>query len=659
MLLPNRRARWSVWAAITMLLAGVMLVGAPTGSAEPPTRLGTYVVDTAEALDPAQFDDVRSAVDQLYGNQQIRLWIVYVRDFDGLGPQVWAERTATQSGFGKRDLLLAVGTQTRDYWLYGVLPSSVSDSELDGLLTNDVEPALRESKWAEAGIATATGLDSAMRGSGGISVRTLLIVALLIALVVGGLVLYSRKRRKDKNTAELRAARQLDPDNSVALGALSLDVLQVRSREVLVEIDNAIRTSGEELDLATGEFGATAVTPFSTALTHAKTAASKAFSIRQQLDDDIPETPDQQRTMLVDLIGTVGRADRELDAQVAEFDAMRDLLINAADRLAALTRDMVELTGRAPVSETELARLTTTYPASVLAPIHDNVRMARERITFAEQNIDNGRAALAQPVGKQGGAVAAIRAAESAIGQARTLLDAVDNAAANIQQATDGLPAALQELRADIDTAKTLASYGGPESVIAIAAAEAAVAKAMADASSDPLDAFHAAVAADAELDRVNATATDRKLAAEDLRRRLERTLTDARSRLSAATDYITTRRGGVDANARTRLSEAQRNLDTAQRLDATDPAQALANAQAAADMAGRALQEAQASVRAWESSRAPSGTAQAGAVLGGILIDGLLRGAAGGSRSGSGGYRAGSFGGSSGSRRTSRGGRF
>ncbi|WP_169812339.1 hypothetical protein, partial [Nocardia xishanensis] len=65
-------------------------------------------------------------------------------------------------------------------------------------------------------------------------------------------------------------------------------------------------------------------------------------------------------------------------------------------------------------------------------------------------------------------------------------------------------------------------------------------------------------------------------------------------------------------------------------------------------------------SVRSWEASRPPSGGAQAGAVLGGILLEGLLRGAAGGMRHGSGGgYRPGSFGGSSGSRRVSRGGRF
>ncbi|MFC9436723.1 TPM domain-containing protein [Nocardia sp. NPDC057030] len=659
MSLPNRVACWTSRVLLGVLFAGAVLVGAPAGVAETPLRMDTYVVDSARALSGGQVDRVRSAVDELYADQQVRLWVVYVHDFGGLGPQAWAEQTAAKSGFGSRDLLLAVATQDRSYWFYGELPSGVSDSELNSLLTRDVEPALRDGRWADAGVETADGVQSAMRG-GGVNVAFLLVVGVLIVLVVGGLVLFARKRRRDRAKAELAVAREVDPDNSTALGTLSLEALHARSREALVEIDNAVRTSAEELELATGEFGATATLPFTTALDNAKAAASKAFSIRQRLDDDIPETPDEQRTLLVDLIGTVGRADRELDAQVAEFDAMRNLLINAGDRLDGLTRDLVELKGRLPASQAELSRLTAAHPASVLAPIQDNATMAGERITFAEQNIDAGRAALTQPVGKQGGAVAAIRSAEAAVGQARTLLDGIDNASANIQQARDGLPAVLDELRRDIASATELSGYGGQELAAAIATAQTILDQAAAAATADPLDAFHDAVAADGDLDRAIAAATDRKLAAEDLRRRLDQALTDARARVGAASDYITTRRGGIDAEARTRLSEAQRNLDAAQQQSTTDPAQALTSAQSAADLAGRALRAAQASVRAWETAQPVSGSSQAGAVLGGILIDGLLRGAAsGGRRSGSDGWSAGSYGGSSGSRRISRGGRF
>ncbi|TQM25721.1 TPM domain-containing protein [Nocardia bhagyanarayanae] len=654
---PKRRVRWSTRVVVGLLLLATALIGAPTGTAEPPSRMDTYVEDSAGVLDDGQMDRVQAAVDRLYDDRRVRLWIGYVRDFDGLGAEAWAERTAAASGFGTRDLLLAVATGSRDYWFYGDLPAGVSDGELDQLLTNEVEPALRDGDWAAAGVRTADGLNSAM-SAGGVSLRTLLIPALVVAAALGALLLYTRKRRRDRSRAELEAARKVDPDDSAALAALPLEALHERSREVLVELDNAVRTSAEELELAVGEFGATAATPFTTALDNAKTAAAKAFAIRQRLDDDIPETAEDQRRLLIELIGIVGRADRELDGRVAEFDAMRDLLIDAPARLDALTRDLVDLTGRVPASEAELTRLTAAHPASVLAPIRDNTAMARERIAFAEQNVDAGRAALTRPVGEQGAAVGAIRAAEGAIGQARTLLDAVDNAATTIQQARDGLPAALDELRKDIDAATELVAFGGAELEAATVSARQALDKASAAADADPLNAFHDAVAADGDLDRAIAAATDRKLAAEDLRRRLDQALTDARARVAAASDYLTTRRGGIDANARTRLSEAQRNLDAAQRLGGTDPGQALRHAQAAADLAGRALQEAQASVRAWEASRPPSGGAQAGAVLGGILLEGLLRGAAGGYRTG-GGYRPGSFGGSSGSRRVSRGGRF
>jgi chromosome segregation ATPase len=663
----DRRTGQRTRALIGAVIAALVVLCAPDALAEPPSRMGPQVVDSAGVLSASDEGQVLDAVDTLYSDHQVKLWVVYVRDFASMAPREWADRTSTLSGFSDRDLLLAVAVDDRGYWLHGTLPEGVSDSELDSLLAGSVEPALREQKWAQAAIDTAEGIGAAMRG-GGVGWGVLILIGLAVIVAAGALMLFSRKRRGDRDRAELATARELDPTDSAALARLSLPTLHALSRERLVEIDDAVRTSAEELTLATSEFGDTAVTPFRSALDAARAATAKAFTIRQQLDDAIAETPDQQRAMLIELIATAGKADRELDSQVADFDAMRDLLIDAPARLDTLTRDIVELTARMPGSEAELTRLGSTYPPSVIAPIHDNVRMAQERITFAEHNIDSARTALTQPVGQQGGAVAAIRAAEGAIGQARTLLDAVDQAATNIQQARDGLPAALDELRADLSSAKSLTEFGGADLVAAVSSATAALNTANAD--SDPLGTFHTAVTADAELDRAIAAASDRKLAVEDLRRRLDRTLTDAAARIDAASSFIATRRGGVDAQARTRLSEAQRHLDEARALAGSDLERALVSAQTAADLGGRAMQQAQANVRAWETRQPMSGGgSQTGAVLGGILVNELLRGAmSGGSRrggfgggygGGGGGYRPGSFGGSSGSRRVSRGGRF
>ncbi|WP_067697122.1 TPM domain-containing protein [Nocardia jejuensis] len=656
---------------LTGFLVALSLLGgrAAPASAEQPERLPSYVTDKAGVLREGQLAQLQAEIDSLYSKDHERLWIVYVRNFGGLNSTAWGERTAQQSGFGDRDVLLSVAVDDGEYAFTGSAPSSVSDKELDSLLFDKVEPRLRDKDWSGAGVATANGLSAAMNDSGGgTSVRIVLLLIAVVALVVFGIWMWSRNRRGRRTRAELNAARKTDPTDTKALTALPLAALDTRSKEILVDADNAIRTSDEELRLATDEFGATATASFTAALQAAKNALAKAFSIRQQLDDDIPETPDQQRSMLVELISTCGRADRELDAKVTEFDSMRDLLINAGERLDALTRDVVDLTTRVPRSETTLAELVSAQPASVLAPIHDNVGMAKERIAFAEKSIQDGRDAVAKPVGRQGAAVAAIRGAESAVEAARTLLNAVDTAATDIEQARAGLPGIIEELRRDLATADGLTQHGGPELTAAAAAARNALDLASANGQANPLGTFQQSVAADTTLDNAIAAATDRKLADEESRRRLEQAMTAARTQINAAADFISTRRGGVDAEPRTRLAEAQRSLEQAQQLSAGDPTQALQFAQRAVELGSRALQTAQASVQEWQAlqQRQTGGGSQAGAVLSGVLIDGMLRGMGSGYRGGGGGfgggggsYGPGSFGGSDGSRRISRGGRF
>ncbi len=649
-------------AALVSIVIGLVLGCCGPAVAEEPTRLDTYITDTAQVLDDSQRDTVRASLDALYTSHRERLWVVYVRDFGGLDPRTWGERTAQASGFGDRDVLLSIATADRSYAFTGALPPSVSESELNSLLTDQVEPRLRNAQWADAAIATADGLSTAMGDSGGVGIWPLIVITLIVLGVIGTVLGYSRLRRRARGRAEAEAARAVDPTDAAALTRMRPDLLDARSAQVLVDTDNAIRDSAEELRLATDEFGATATAPFAAALEAAKQAMAHAFSIRQRLDDDIPETPDERRDLLVELISTCGRADAELDAKVSEFDAMRDLLIDAPQRLDALTRDVVDLTVRVPGAQDTLRRLLAAQPESVTAPVRDNVTMAQERIGFAEQTIEQGRRAAAQPVGRQGGVVAAIRGAEAAVTAARALLDAVDTAETDITQARAGLPAAVAELERDLETASGLTEHGGAELAAAVVGARTALDTARGTGEADPLGTFQRAVAADNALDRAVAAAGERTFAADQLRRRLDQAMTAAQAQVRAAGDFIDTRRGGIDATPRTRLAEAQRNLARAQTLSATDPQSALDAAQQAAELATRALSAAQADVRDWQARQPVSGTSQAGAVLGGILIDSLLRGAGSGYRNrpmGGTNWGPASFGGSGGSRRISRGGRF
>lgn len=138
-----------------------------------------------------------------------------------------------------------------------------------------------------------------------------------------------------------------------------------------------------------------------------------------------------------------------------------------------------------------------------------------------------------------------------------------------------------------------------------------------------------------------------------------------ARASIQAADDFITTRRGAVGAEARTRLAESKRRFE--QGAAEPDPIAALEHMQAAdalSDQANALAQQDEARTR--NAQQRGGGDALGNIVLGGILIDAITRGGGGGrSRGGgisfpSGGSRGpGSFGGSSTRARRSGGGRF
>lgn len=641
-------------ALITILGIAALLGAAGQASAEPPSRLAGQITDNVEALDEGQLADVQAAIDDLYDTDRIRLWVVYVADFNNQQPSDWANATATASGFGENDALLAVATVDRSYatWVSNSL-TQITDAEITEMQTDNIEPALREEDWAGAAVVTAGSLSDAYSSSGsGGSGTGWLVGAGAVLVAGGGAVVYSSRRNKARQKAGIEAADNIDPTDTAALSALPLDILDARAHSMLVETDNAVRSSEEELAIARSEFGDTTTAPFISAFTEAKKALAAAFEVRQRLDDAIPETPDQRRAMLIQIISSCGRADHELDSRVAEFESMRDLLINAGSKLDSLTQAVVELTVRVPESESLLTQLRTEFDAPALASISSNIDMAREDIALAESNIATGRDAAAKPAGQQGALVSSVRTAEKAIDQARSLLDGVDHAQNDIRNAIATLPAAIEDVRRDIANAASLAKHGGEELTKAREAAEQALRNAEASQATDPLGSFTQLVAADQHLDAVIEDATEAKTQEDLLRSRLTRDLGGAQSQITAAKDYISTRRGGVGAEARTRLAEAERHFEAARQLESSDPAKAIQHAQAAAQLASRASQTAQADVRDWENRNRPRGGSGgggnvAGAVLGGILINSVLRGGGGGF--GGGGFGGGGFGGGGG----------
>ncbi|WP_109781381.1 TPM domain-containing protein [Streptomyces sp. CG 926] len=653
------------------------MAGAAPARAEDPVTLSQQgqITDRVGALGDRQ-GSVTAALDKLYADRRIQLFVAYVRDFSGRSPQSWADATAQRNGLGQNDVLLAVATGARQYAYSADVDSGFTEQQLAAVAQTAIEPALRQNDWAGAAIGAANGYDAVLGGQP-IPVPTItpgpanpggkadgesgagdFVLPVVAVGAAGALAAYTYTRRKRKGGAGGGRGTTTGPGwPEGAPDRLPLPELDSRAKALLVETDDAVRTSTEELGFASAQFGEEAARPFVAAVAYAKDELTHAFRLRQQLDDAYPEDDATRRRMLDEIVARCTEANRRLDAESADFDRLRDLEKNAPQALASVEQGYLDLTGRASTAEATLTALAGRYADSASAPVASNAEQAKDRLLFAATNLGLAHAAL--DAGEKGTGAVHVRAAEGAVDQAATLVDAVERRAQELAEAAGKLPGALTETDTDLADARGLLTGTAEGTSTAdlrgrIGRAEAVLAEVRREEAAgryDPIDALRRIEEADAALDEALAGARERESGRQRAVALLDQAMLAARSAIGAATDYITTTRGAVGSQARTRLAEAGRHLERAESLTAADPAGALAEAQRADALAREAQQLAEQDVRAYQDPYAGrrSGGGQGGAVLGGIILGEILRGG-GGFGGGFGGGRGGGFGGGGGS---------
>jgi chromosome segregation ATPase len=523
---------------------------------------------------------------------------VYVDTFEGIDPTDWTAETFELSDFGDGDMLFAVAVEDRAYEYSVPGDFRLSDTQIEDLMASDVEPELSAGDFDGAAIALADGLGGGSGGGGA------LLVVGAIAVVGGGAYLISRARRRRKENEPPPVVRIEKPD---PYAGTPTEELQARASSALLELDEAVKTSQLDLDYARLQYGEDAVAGFDKALAQSRDELSRAFTIRQQLDDEIPEDEPTTRLMLGEMLKLTEAADARLDAQAEAFDGLRDLENTAPAVLDELTPRIAALRSRIPQAEQRLAGLTERYAESATAPVRDNIDQVGARLDAAELEVREAREALA--AGRPGEAVGDIRAAEDAVAQTVTLLDAIERLATDLDGAAGRVAEVRAETEKDLAEAKALVA-GGDRSGLApqIARAEAALASAdaaMAPADGshpDPLGVLRQLEEADIALEQTLSVARDAQTRVRRAAQLLEQALVTARSTIAAAGDFITTRRGAVGPEARTRLAEAERHLQVAVDQSRDDPVTALREAQQAGSMAQSALDLAQSDVTRWSS---------------------------------------------------------
>ncbi|MFD9675202.1 TPM domain-containing protein, partial [Streptomyces sp. NPDC059981] len=665
-------------AALLLAFGGWGVAAAPPARAEDPVTLSRQgqITDRVGALGDRKAA-VTAALDKLYADHRIQLFVTYVHDFSGRSAQSWADATAQKNGLGQNDVLLAVATGARQYAYSADVDSGFTEEQLATVARTAIEPALRENDWAGAAIGAANGYGAVLGGlpvpvptitpgesdpggggSGGSGAGDFVLPVVAVG-AAGALGAYAYTRRKRGRGAGGgggggRGTTTAHPGwDGRRAEPTPLPELDARAKALLVETDDAVRTSTEELGFASAQFGDEAVAGFTQALAAAKDGLTRAFRLRQQLDDAYPEDDATRRRMLDEIVARCTEAGRRLDAESAAFDRLRDLEKNAPQALATVEAHFRTLTGRTTTAEATMTALAGRYADSASAPVASNPEQAKDRLLFATTHLGEARAAI--DAGDNGRAAVHVRAAEGAVDQAATLVDAVERRARELAEAAGKLTGALNETETDLADARGLLTgtaegsstadlrgrIGRAESVLADVRREEAAGR------YDPIDALRRIEEADAALDQALAGARERESGRQRAAALLDQALLSARSAIGAATDYVTTSRGAVGSQARTRLAEAQRHLERSLSLAAADPSGALAEAQQADSLARQAQQLAEQDVRAYQNPYAGqrSGGGRGGAVLGGIILGEILRGGGGGF----GGGRGGGFGGGGG----------
>lgn len=671
-------------------LAAVVLLGwwgSGPGVAEAPLRAADQITDTTGALDGEQ-DRVRDALEQLRADGGTQLFVVFVSSFDGLDGQTWADQSAQQSQLGSRDVLLAVAIDDRAYGLSVDQDYPVSDEDLAELTASDVEPLLSDEDWAGAAIALAEGLagdepGSSDGGSGGLPIA-LVLGALVLA--GGGYLLYRRSKRARAGSTGSGGTAQAPQGPPDPYADVNTEQLTFKASSALIDLDDAAQTSAQELTFARGQFGEEAVAGFQQALDTSRHELSQAFSLRQQLDDETPEDEQAQRALLAEILRLCRAADERLDAQSEAFDRLRDLDRTAPQVLAQLTPQVEQVRARLPKEEQRLAALQAQYAATALGSVSDDIEQAQILLDNAQTELREARTALESP--NPSTAVVSLRTAEDATAQADQLLDGLWRLETELDEAGAAIAAARSDTQQDVAAARALLGSGDPSGLApvvaraetALAAADAAVAPTP-GVLPDPLSALRQLTEADLALDQALGTAREASAQAQRTERALDQVMLTAQASLAAAEDFITTRRGAVGSEARTRLAEGQRHLDQAMSLAANDPGAAVREAQYADSLGQQALQAAHNDVGGGGAG-AGFGTGgggfsgrgyggRGGPDLGSLILGGILFG---GGRSGGGGFgggfggggggggrrrSAGSFGGSGSRGRRGGGGRF
>ena len=585
----TRIRRFSLIAVLTAIL---LALGLPALAASPMT-ISDSVTDPDGWLSSADRSTIESATSRAASSGK-PVKVVVVANFSGTDADSWCQQTVQRSSLTNGTVVYVIAhDQRRDAACSYNGPSSsslqsavrASEAQLtsnpltSSAVANGVNAFVNTllSGTSNSGSSSTNSSYSSNTGATDDDGSSLVGMSVMFLLLVGGVIAIAIAvaRSSRRNRLAAQQAAQVDAESAARAA-------QEANRQLL-SADEQVRTATDELNYARAQFGLNSTDEFARAIEAGKAAVSRGFSAQAQMNS--ATTPAEQLRLATAIMKDLGANMNPLSTIQASFATKRAEQASLPERIAEARERLAEELTDLERAKSELASISTLYPAQMLASLQDNPEQAAALLTSARTALDTAEASAPTD---RAHAASALDTALRALTMANHQTDAIFSAKSDLDAIRDRLVAAISSISSDITDVNELHTDPAVFNPM-VADAHAAIAEAQAALANngDPLAALEHLRMAEATLDAALEPLRTKEEAYEKARTAAEAQISLAESAVSQAERYVQGRRGAIDLDLRSTLNNAETALSTARRSLEDDPEAASShamNARALAD---------------------------------------------------------------------------
>lgn len=617
------------------LFAAIAFVCMPIGMAhaDSPVTITSTVTDPHSFLSDSQAKSASQSLSALKSGG-LDAYVVLVTDFSDQAPVKWCEAAGTKSGLSNSSLVLVIATEQRvaatcgNTDQKGIADSAVVSAfsaaktelgkanPLDGdTVVSAIQAyssSLKASQSSGSTIKKSTtptntraAKSSSSSTSGGStflfgSIILFFFFTVLILLPIILITAIVRSQRKTRKTV-VGTQEQQRVQSTLDLARMLLDA------------DDVVRASEDEIEFARAQFGPDAVASFSSAIDNARALVSRGFALQRGNEDGSNPVSTQEMN---DFINRLNAAMNQLVQERQSFTERRNKEANIGEQVSDLLDSIAQTRNQISQAEMDLQTLKLAYSAEAIASLIGRPDQARALLDQAETSAKEALAA--QQSGQN--AYETLEVARRALALARHQLESITQAPDQLARSSELLTAAIGSITSDIsDVTRLKADPVAFKPLVESAQAAISGGHAAQNGQGDPLAALESLRLAEAALDEALAPLRSAEERAQRAQSGIDALLSQADSEVARANQHITSHGSLVGFDARSQLSFARSALQNAHSFHNQG------NDESAAAQARTAITYAQAAITAPLTTPQPSSGSRIADGLTGALVWSVL----------------------------------